>query len=187
MFRRRRFIRPMMPPISRRTGQVPPALQRANALAAAGNFSEAAIAYEELARLAVDQNGPRASWLLLLSGRMRLQAGQVQVAMTHLQQGLRLFAPRGKWKQLQAAGSRSVEELKGLGYSQQAGELEALVISLLPPGLSTRSTAGEEPKARRLPGTCPACGGSLRSDEVEWIDDYTAECLFCGSVVRVED
>ena len=31
---------------------------------------------------------------------------------------------------------------------------------------------------------CPSCGASLRPDEVEWLDDVTAECAYCGSPVR---
>ncbi len=36
----------------------------------------------------------------------------------------------------------------------------------------------------RLPTLCPQCGGPMRSDEVEWIDRYNAECNYCGGVVQ---
>jgi hypothetical protein len=48
-------------------------------------------------------------------------------------------------------------------------------------------TAG--PSAARLPPLptqCPGCGAPVRPDEVDWLDDVTAECEYCGSPVRVE-
>ena len=36
----------------------------------------------------------------------------------------------------------------------------------------------------RLPVMCPQCGGPMRSDEVEWIDQHSAECNYCGGVVQ---
>jgi endogenous inhibitor of DNA gyrase (YacG/DUF329 family) len=38
-----------------------------------------------------------------------------------------------------------------------------------------------------LPTHCPACGGTVRPDEVEWLDEITAECAYCGSPVREDD
>jgi hypothetical protein len=38
----------------------------------------------------------------------------------------------------------------------------------------------------KLPAICSQCGAPVRSDEVEWIDDTSAECDFCGVVLQVE-
>jgi hypothetical protein len=35
-----------------------------------------------------------------------------------------------------------------------------------------------------LPTHCPSCGAALRPDEIEWLDESTAECAYCGSPVR---
>src|SRR5262245_51529947 len=32
-----------------------------------------------------------------------------------------------------------------------------------------------------LPGTCPQCGGPIRSDEVKWTRKQSAACPYCGS------
>jgi hypothetical protein len=37
-----------------------------------------------------------------------------------------------------------------------------------------------------LPTHCPSCGAAVKPDEVEWLDDITAECGYCGSPVREE-
>jgi hypothetical protein len=55
----------------------------------------------------------------------------------------------------------------------------------IPPALHRPGTSAEKPKPI-LPIHCPGCDGPIRSDEVEWADDATAECPYCGSAVRAE-
>ena len=38
----------------------------------------------------------------------------------------------------------------------------------------------------KLPTTCHQCGAPVRSDEVEWVDDSSAECDFCGAILAAE-
>ncbi|HEX9117672.1 MAG TPA: hypothetical protein VGA61_16500, partial [Anaerolineae bacterium] len=43
------------------------------------------------------------------------------------------------------------------------------------------------PSPRRvLPTHCPGCGAPLRPDEVDWLDEMTATCEYCGSPVHGE-
>ena len=37
-----------------------------------------------------------------------------------------------------------------------------------------------------LPTSCSQCGAPLRSDEVAWVDEVTAECVYCGALARAE-
>jgi hypothetical protein len=37
-----------------------------------------------------------------------------------------------------------------------------------------------------LPTNCPSCGGPVLLKEVEWLDDITAECAYCGNGIRTE-
>jgi hypothetical protein len=181
MFRRRGFARSFgRPPIP----DIPPALRRANELMAIGDYPGAAHAFEEMARGAVARNGPRAPLLLLQAGRMRILAGQVPLGMTHLQQGLGLFAARGQWLRFRNSSQRLMAELSQRGLADQAGQIEAALKSSLPAGFVPGSAP--EKAARVLPMKCPGCGGSLHSDEVEWTDDITAECPYCGSAVRAQ-
>ncbi len=116
MFRRRGFVRPVgRPPLP----GIPRALWRSSGLMAIGDYAGAAQAFEELARGAVARNGPRAPLLLLQAGRMRILAGQVPLGMTHLQQGLGLFAARGQWQQFRNSGQRAVAELSQRGLTEQ--------------------------------------------------------------------
>jgi len=43
-----------------------------------------------------------------------------------------------------------------------------------------------ETRRGRLPSTCPHCGAPVRSTEVEWIDDQSAECDFCSAILQAE-
>jgi hypothetical protein len=181
MFRRRGFPRPFGRTL---IPDIPPALRRANELMAIGDYAGAAQAYEEMARRAVARNGPRAPMLLLQAGRMRILAGQVPLGMTHLQQGLGLFAGRGQWQQFRNSSQRLMAELSQQGLTGEAGQIEAALKAGLPAGFIP---APAPDKARRvLPTNCPGCGGPLHSGELEWSDEFTAECPYCGSAVRAE-
>jgi endogenous inhibitor of DNA gyrase (YacG/DUF329 family) len=152
---------------------------------AIGDYPGAAQAFEELARGAVARNGPRAPLLLLQAGRMRILASQVPLGMTHLQQGLGLFAARGQWQRFRNSGQRIVAELSQRGLTEQAKQIEATLKASLPAGFVPG--AGPERTKRVLPIKCPGCGGPLHADEIEWTDEITAECPYCGSQVRAED
>jgi len=183
MFRRRGFARPMARAFA---PDIPPALRRANQLMARGDYPGAAQAFEVLARGAVARNGPRAPMLLIQAGRMRILAGQVPMGMIHLKQGLGLFAARGQWQRFNNAGLRVSAELSQHGLIEQAGQIEATLKANLPAGFIPGLGIGTQKTKRVLPTNCHGCGGPLHADEVEWTDEITAECPYCGSAVRAE-
>ena len=164
--------------------EVPPVLQEANFSFDKGDYGRAAELYERIAQTADARGGPRAPILHLQAGRSRVYAGQTALGMPSLQRGLELFAQRGQLDKLQNAASRVVSELKERGLTKEAAEIEALLKGVAP---STPAITEPVPvKKPILPTHCPACGAPLRPDEVEWLDDITAECGYCGSPVREE-
>ena len=164
--------------------EVPPVLQEANFSFGKGDYGRAAELYERIAQTADDRGGPRAPILHLQAGRSRVYAGQTALGMPSLQRGLELFAQRGQLDKLQNAASRVVSELKERGLTKEAAEIEALLKGVAP---STPAITEPVPvKKPILPTHCPACGAPLRPDEVEWLDEVTAECGYCGSPVREE-
>ena len=166
-------------------GDVPPALRRANQLMATGQYAAAAEIFEQFARGAVQRNGPRAPLFLLQAGQARLHANQVPAAMAHFLEGFAIIAKRGNFQRLARAGQRIAAELKERGLTAEAGQIEAYLKSAMPAGFVAAPPAGAA-KTRLLPTTCPGCGGPIRSDEVDWVDEATAECPYCGSAVRAE-
>lgn len=164
---------------------VPPALQRAGRLMAAGDYLAAAEAFEALARGAQERSGPRAPQLYLQAGRARILAGQIEPGMADLKRGLALMAAANRWPELHRAGNRTVTELRSRGLTAQADEIAAWLSQTLPE-LPAADRDPAPPARAVLPTHCPSCGGPLRPDEAEWLDAATAECPFCGSPVRAE-
>jgi hypothetical protein len=166
---------------------VPPLLQRANELLARGEYPGAATAFEQLARAAEGRGGTRAPIFYLQAGRARILANQNAAGMQSFKCAFELFAQRKQFPRLCQAGTHTVSELAERGLTKEATEVDAWVKALLPPKSAGTFTPPETPAKRPiLPTHCPACGAPARPDEVEWLDDITAECVFCGSPVRQE-
>lgn len=79
-------------------------------------------------------------------------------------------------------GTRVISELNEGGLKKEAAEIETWLKNVSP------MTSSPDPPRKRpvLPTHCPACGAALRPDEVEWLDEVTAECAYCGSSVRAD-
>ena len=180
MFRRRagRLFRGMGKP------DVPPMLQRANQLMAAGDYAGAAGAFKELAQRAEDRFPQRAPFLFMQTGHAAILGGDTKAGVAHLRRGLTIFASQGRIAKMQAFGQRAIEELQERGLNAEAEEIASLLNANLPKEIPVENSA----PARKpvLPTHCPSCGAAVRPDEVEWLDDTTAECAYCGSPVRGE-
>lgn len=167
--------------------EVPPMLQRANELMATEDYRGAAATFEQLARAAEGRGGPRAPIFHLQAGRARILANQNTVGVQSFKRAFDLFAQRGQFHRLHETGARIVSELTNRGLTKEAADVAVWVKALLPPRSAGTFTPPETPAKRPiLPTHCPACGAPVRPDEVEWLDDLTAECIFCGSPVRQE-
>ena len=162
---------------------VPPILQEANFVFDKGEYGRAAELFEQIAQEADARGGPRAPLFHLKAGRARILAGQTQLGMPSLKRGLELFSQHKQFLQLQRAGTRVITELNEKGLKNEAAEIEMWLksIILLKPSFETDEVAEKRPN---LPTHCPSCGAGLRPDEVQWLDDITAECAYCGSPVR---
>lgn len=162
--------------------EVPPILQEANFAFSKGEYGRAAELFEQIARVADGRDGPRAPLFHLQAGRARVFAGQPALGLPSLKRGLELLAQRRQFQRLHQFGTRTVNELNEHGLKKDAGEIVAWLDSVLPSTLSFDAPA----KRPVLPTHCPSCGAPLRPDEVEWLDDLTGECGYCGSPVRDE-
>jgi hypothetical protein len=162
---------------------VPPILQEAIFAFDKGEYGRAGELFEQIAEKAAARGGPRAPTFYLQAGRARVLAGQTALGMPSLRRGLELLAQRGQLPRLQQAGTRVVSELNERGLNKEAAEIESWLKTVLP------SAPAAAPASKRplLPTHCPACGAAMRPDEVEWLDEITAECAYCGSPVRNEN
>ena len=163
--------------------QVPPILQEANLAFDKGEFGRAAELFERIAESADARGGPRAPLFHLQAGRARILAGQTALGMPSLKRGLDLLARGGRILRLHKARRLLIAELNERGLLKEAAEIQSLLKSDVSPipKLDAQETHVKRPI---LPTHCPSCGAALKPDEVEWLDDATAECEYCGSPVR---
>jgi hypothetical protein len=162
---------------------VPPVLQEANFAFDKGEYGRAAELFEKIAETVSARGGPRAPLFYLQAGRARVLAGQTVLGMASLKRGLELLAQRRQYARLHQAGARMISELNGRGLNNEASEIETFLKANLPsaPSFDTTETPSKRPT---LPTHCPSCGAAVRPDEVEWLDEVTAECAYCGSAIR---
>lgn len=179
---RRRFDRPQRRLLR---GEIPPLLINANQSIAAGNFADAAGDFEQLARAAEGRGGRRAPMIRIQAGRARLLAGQPDSALENLERGFGLLAARGRLLRLASLGNQMVTEFRQRGYAAESQKL-ADYLENLSPGFGTEHASTAPAGHAPLPTHCPGCGAPDHPDEVEWLDDITAECPFCGSPLRRE-
>lgn len=181
MFRRaRRFMRGAPPPAP----SIPPALRRAHQLMEAGEYAEAALAFHDLAKKAEDRFPERAPFLYIQAGQAAVLNNDNKKGMAHFRSGLTLLATQQRFHRLHKVGGRIVAELRSRGLNAEADEVESVIRNNLPASAEKEALA---PKKRAiLPTHCPSCGAAVRPDEVEWLDEVTAECDYCGSPVRAE-
>jgi len=178
MFRRRaqRLFRGMGKP------DVPPMLQRANRMMADGDYENASIAFKDLAQRAEERFPQRSPILYLEAGRAAILSGQTKAGVAHLRRGLTILASQGRIARMQALGQRTVDELKARNLIAESEEISALMRGNLPNNIPDDEPATA--KKPTLPTHCPSCGAAVRPNEVEWLDEVTAECDYCGSPVR---
>lgn len=163
--------------------EVPPILQEANFAFSKGEYGRAGELFERIAEGADARGGPRAPLFHLQAGRSRLYAGQTKLAMPSLKRGLELLAERQKIQRLHNAGRRVIAELNERGLKSEATDIEILLKTHLPSMPAMEAVSAKKPI---LPTHCPSCGAAVKPDEVEWLDEITAECGYCGSPVREE-
>ena len=163
--------------------EVPPILQEANFAFDKGEYGRAGELFEKIAETAGARGGPRAPLFYLQAGRARLFAGQTTLGMPSLKRGLELLSQQGSFLRLRRVKRHLINELHERGLETEAAEIEAWTGT---PEASVAEIEVKETQVKRpvLPTHCPSCGAAVRPDEIEWLDEVTAECAYCGSTIR---
>lgn len=161
---------------------VPPILQEANFAFDKGEYGRAGELFEQLAQTSAARGGPRAPLFYLQAGRARILAGQTALGMPSLQRAFELLVQQRRPLQLNRNARRVISELQERGLETEAAEVERWLNHVAP---SEPSIASPE-RRTILPTQCLSCGATVRPDEIEWLDDFTAECAYCGSPLQAE-
>jgi hypothetical protein len=159
-----------------------PASRQAGNLFDSRRFAESARAYEKISQRTDARRDSRAAVTHFRTGRAYLYAKNLAMGLSHTRRGMTILAAKKQWGALQRFGQRAVDDLTKLGYTQAAQEIENDLIAYLPED-EREQKADARPV---LPTECPACGAPVRSSEMRWLDEQTAECLFCGTAIRGE-
>ena len=178
MFRRARRI------INRIAKQnVPPMLQRANQLMAQGDYTNAESAFYELAQKAENRFPQHAPAMYIQAGRAAILSNQTKKGITHFRSGLTLLSTERRFARLEKIGNIIVNELREHALNAEADEIETVLKNNLPSS-DVQKEIIQNKKQVILPTHCPSCGASIKPDEIEWLDEITAECDYCGSPIR---
>lgn len=193
MFGRRGRMGPLRPRpmrrLARAVGLLEPRprqmINQAHALEAAGRHAEAAALFAQIADGAAERGMlDRAGNLSLQASRCMLNGGDTAEAVARARTGLNWLVQAGRGHRAAMSLRMAADALRAKGHAAEAAALEKEFASL---AQAAGEPAEDEPAAHgRLPTKCSNCGGPLRPDDVDWIDDATAECPYCGSGVRAE-
>lgn len=180
MFRRPR--RPLPPGI---IPGAPPIdeVARASQLLASGQPEQAALEFMRLSRLMKAGGRPRQAANLHAQAALAwADAGVGKRAINQAGMAMSMFTRLGMMQRAAEFKSDFMQRLRDRGLADSAAAADE--------GLNAEETAAvatapadESPRRGKLPVTCPHCGAPVRSDEVDWIDDASAECGFCGGTI----
>ena len=145
-----------------------------------GKFEEAAKLFDELAQDAEEQGQTvRAAHLACQAARGYLQLDDVDGAFERGMKALDMLKGAERPGAARRLGEKMAQALRDKGRQAEAEALERELQQLPAPA---------RPGGRRgeLPGKCHQCGGPIKETEATWVGPSSAECPYCGSVVKAE-
>lgn len=156
-------------------------VMRANQLLQSGRFDQAAMEYFQLANKLERIGKPRQSANMHAQAALAwAKAGNEERALNQANIALRQFTllrmPRRIYE-FKTEFEQTLHPGKTANPVPPAPELEYSAIKVA-------ATPGVKTLRGKLTEVCPKCGAPVRSDEVEWIDDTSAECDFCGAIIQ---
>jgi hypothetical protein len=154
----------------------------------AGRFAEAAKRFEHLAREAEKRDKIEAA------ANLRLRAARCYAELKDLgradrcaEQAIHLFIQARRPGRVRQVLPRV---LAGLERHGRHGDAERLRREVREAFGGAESLLGRMPSVARgaaaLPAQCSNCGAPLKPNEVAWAGPATAECPYCGAVVKAQ-
>jgi hypothetical protein len=159
-------------------------LQQANQLLASGQAAQAAPLFAELAaQMESTQHPRRAANLHAQAAHAYADSRSGQPALGQARSALNLFIANQMTQRTPMFYTNITRKLRNKGLAVAAKSLEqeyGARIGALP------AQPAAPPANRRgtLPTSCPKCGAPVRARDANWIDDNTAECDYCGALLR---
>ena len=160
-------------------------LSRANNLLAAGQPQEAAPLFAQLAQMMEERgNAIRAANLHARAAHAYADSRDPSSALSESRRALTQFIQLDLRDRTPIFYTNIMRKLNARGMKAAAdslkGEFEGKVGPLIPQVVPTLA------QSRHLPEMCPHCGAPIISTEIEWIDERSAVCSYCGNVILTE-
>ena len=156
---------------------------RANQLYTIGQFEAAASAYTQLAHQMERIGKPRQAANLHARGALAwAKAGIEQRALNQANIALGQYTLLGMRQRL----SEFKIELDQVLYPHKVPVDSDQAILLNNESITSVSQTVTNTRHVQLPAICPQCGAPVRTDEIAWIDETSAECDFCGAILQEE-
>lgn len=157
------------------------AYQMAGQFMSKGKFNQAALIYAQLAQdFHIASHPRRAANLHAQAAHAYTDSGNQTQALHHAQAALRMFQEYQMVERIPRFYSNILRRMRSCQMMDAVEAIEtefSTGVSPLP-GPVVRSNTSV-----RLPAACPQCSAPVRSDEVDWIDSHSAECIYCGAVI----
>lgn len=166
-------------------------LQQAHRLMAEGAYVQAAAVFAELSDDAAVHAVPRSAQLSIQAGRAWVMAGDLPKGCQRLLLGLTRMGEMGQAGRMPMVASRLLAELRARGFEADAHTLQTELMERFPglqiPATGPGAASGGAAQARRLPAKCPYCGGNINPELVDWLDENSAACEYCGSTLQTDE
>ena len=189
MFRRNRPLRPLRRAIRNVLGMpFAPAFRRqifeANQLKQAGQSIQAADSFASLAAQALQNGQPqRAANLNTQAAHAYVDGKNESLALAQSRSALTLFQQLGMTERLSQFWMDIQKHMQQSGMVLALNRLQDEFRDGIHPIPVYIPTSHYIDKPGHLPAQCPGCGAPVRTDEVDWVNENSAACPYCGSVL----
>jgi hypothetical protein len=164
-------------------------LVQANQQLLAGEFAQAALLFTGVMALTQQRGMPfRSANLGARAAMAYYQANDPAHGLEYAAKAVDITLQSGNVALAVRIARQLMAQLQSQGHADQVENLrEKLDAMLRPFGVSlTGAPASGPSRSAHLPAQCPSCLGPVRADEVDWINESTVECAYCGTPIHTE-
>lgn len=158
--------------------------EQANHLVDQGKHGQAAPLFAKLAEVEDNVHPRRAANLHAQAAHAFADSRQGQAALLQARAALQLFLKLQMTDRAPFFYANITRKLKNKGMEDAANALTSEFGSRLAKLPASGDSAVQ--KHGLLPTTCPGCGAPVHGERARWVDSNTAECEYCGSMLRSE-
>jgi len=160
------------------------AISQAFRLHANGKSGEAAVIFARLAQQMETSHAPRrAANLHAQAAHAYIDNQEAAPGLSEAQKALNLFLQTQMTPRAVQFYTNITQKLQNRGMNSASQKLQDEFGSQIG-SIPTRQSPPVAPSTGRLPTTCPQCGGPIHRDAVDWVDNRTIECAYCGALIQ---